>query len=345
MKNNHKGFLVQGVIAVVAVLLIAGIAYYAGNSKTDSPADQNATTTATSGTASKPAASGTFGVAGKPAVSTTNSTSTASWKTNSAAKSCYSVKYPATFAVYSTDTIANFNVNAFAQLPSKGVKIQVQSERDTRFNTQTEDGFESLITSLNANIKTNSQVENSSITQITKNKIGIFSYKNAVVSGPGGKSDIFYAPSKVPNGYYKVTVWGMENDSATVERILGTFSANACAGAIPAVSSKVHIDTVAPAGVTYGKILTIDGKGFSGHDTLVRIKGTNVNAILWSGVPTSDTRLEITIPVSMDACVEYTGASGKPCSSFQKLPWVTYTVNIENQNGTSNSVSFDLIKS
>ncbi len=51
------------------------------------------------------------------------------------------------------------------------------------------------------------------------------------------------------------------------------------------------------------------------------------------------------ITYTMDVCVEYTGASGKPCSSYQKLLWGTYFINIENQNGTSNSVKFDIYRS
>ncbi|MBP6858681.1 MAG: IPT/TIG domain-containing protein [Candidatus Pacebacteria bacterium] len=113
--------------------------------------------------------------------------------------------------------------------------------------------------------------------------------------------------------------------------------------AIPSVD--IRIDSITPAGTTWGQTITIKGKGFSGHDTLVRIKGDNVNAILWGGVPVSDSEIKITIPSSMDVCIEYTGASGKPCSSYQKLLWGTYYVNIEGQNGSSNPIRFDIYRS
>ena len=111
------------------------------------------------------------------------------------------------------------------------------------------------------------------------------------------------------------------------------------------IPQKVFIDSIIPSGASWGQTIKITGKGFSGHDTLVRIIGNTVNAILWGGLPLSDTEIQAVIPKSMDVCTEYMGGSGKPCPSYQKLLWGTYEIYIDGQNGRSNSMKFDIFRS
>lgn len=102
-------------------------------------------------------------------------------------------------------------------------------------------------------------------------------------------------------------------------------------GVVPA--STIFLSTISPTTVSVGGKLTLIGQGFSGHDTLVRISNGSVQGILWGGMPTSDTAVSVIIPNKV--CTIYTGASGAECPSYLVISPGIYTVDVANQNGTT----------
>lgn len=107
--------------------------------------------------------------------------------------------------------------------------------------------------------------------------------------------------------------------------------------------AEVVIDSITPTTFSVGDAITVKGKGFLGHDTLVWIYTANgkdtinkIKGVLWGGMPDSDTELIIKVP--MQICAEYTGASGEPCTEFITLGagGGTNEIYVENQNGKSN---------
>src|SRR3989344_4340516 len=86
-----------------------------------------------------------------------------------------------------------------------------------------------------------------------------------------------------------------------------------------------------------GTAIAINGSGFIGHDTLVWLDNGSQKGLLWSGMP-SDTLITAVLQASL--CQTYTGGSGLPCSSYFTVVPGTYRIYVQNQNGTSNSVSF-----
>ena len=95
----------------------------------------------------------------------------------------------------------------------------------------------------------------------------------------------------------------------------------------------INLSSVAPSPVSVGGNLLLTGSGFSGYDTIVWISNGSVKAVLWGGMPSSDT--SITAAVPSQACTQYIGASGLACPSYLILNPGVYAVDVSNQNGTT----------
>jgi hypothetical protein len=160
--------------------------------------------------------------------------------------------------------------------------------------------------------------EYSHVSDIVMAMISSFNF----VSTPAGENEADYSASAAANGGSGST---------------GTAGASGAAGssATPPSTTSIFISTVSPTTLSVGDKLTIIGQGFSGHDTLVQISNGSVQGVLWGGMPMSDTAISATIPAQV--CTVYVGASGATCPSYLILNPGTYTVDVSNQNGTTDT--------
>jgi hypothetical protein len=78
--------------------------------------------------------------------------------------------------------------------------------------------------------------------------------------------------------------------------------------------------------------LVLTGTGFSGSNTIVWISNGSVQGVLWSGSSSSDTSISATVPPQ--ACTQNI-ASGATCPSYLILNPGVYTVDVVDQNGTT----------
>ena len=101
----------------------------------------------------------------------------------------------------------------------------------------------------------------------------------------------------------------------------------------PTSGAGISITSVSQNPVAVGGTLTVNGQGFSGHDTIVWISNGSVNGVLWGGMPKSDNLISATVPAK--ACTIYTGASGASCPSYLIISPGIYTLSVANQNGTT----------
>jgi hypothetical protein len=139
------------------------------------------------------------------------------WKVFVNKEDSYSFKYPNKLTYFDTNLI-NYD--------SGGVKIQIQ-KRDI-----TENDFEKEISKINESIKSGklNTDEGTSQTEIKSINMGIFTYYNKVLSGPGGSFVVYYSPLKYQKKYLAVLVWGEENDYNTVKTILSSFTQSSAVG-------------------------------------------------------------------------------------------------------------------
>lgn len=108
----------------------------------------------------------------------------------------FSVKYPKSYhvSIYGNNLV-NYDENKYEKGNSNGVKIQFHKYK-TEYMTLSE-GMESY--------------EN-----------GIFKFKEEILSGPGGQFKVYSTLDDI-GIYYKVIVWGEDNDGGNVFDILSTF--------------------------------------------------------------------------------------------------------------------------
>ncbi len=112
-------------------------------------------------------------------------------------------------------------------------------------------------------------------------------------------------------------------------------SSSSQATSSPAALAPLFISTISPSTVSVGGRLSIIGHGFLGHDTLVEISNGSVTGILWGGMPTSDSVINLTVPSQV--CTVYQGGSGKSCPAYLFISPGVYTVDVSNQNGTTDT--------
>lgn len=117
--------------------------------------------------------------------------STSNWKTYSNSEIGYSISYPPTYHPAYGNDLFNFDENLYEKGNSAGVKIQVQK------------------TSGNINA--------------SKADVPTIKFSEKVTSGPGGTFDVYSVAGLNGTKYFQILVWGMENDSQNVSKILSTF--------------------------------------------------------------------------------------------------------------------------
>lgn len=142
----------------------------------------------------------------------------ADWKTYTNQADCYSIKYGIPYRIWPDDDLVNYDFNdpIYERGNPDGVKIQIQKD-------SIEDG-KNFALQMAEEVTSMEDIE----TSMQKVSLGNFQYSNKVLNGPGGAFDKFYAPAKDEKSYYRVLVWGMENDWVNVESILKTFSSVDC---------------------------------------------------------------------------------------------------------------------
>jgi hypothetical protein len=144
-----------------------------------------------------------------------------------------------------------------------------------------------------------------------------------------------------PDAYVNTDKTGANNDTvlAATSRDFSTFvhSFAFLASQVGSREDTVELKSVSPLSASVGKNVTLSGSLFSGHDTLVwmypEAEGSPGKFVLWGGMPSSDSSMDITIPAT--ACRQYTGASGLPCTSSATITAGHYFVYVQNQNGIS----------
>lgn len=120
----------------------------------------------------------------------TSAVPTLDWKTHTNWAGGYSISYPASYHVAFENDLFNFDENLYEKGYDGGVKIQIQKV--------------STVTDVTALAKV------TFFEKITRGPGGTFSIYN--VTGKDGKTN-----------YYKILVWGGENDKENVSKILGSF--------------------------------------------------------------------------------------------------------------------------
>jgi len=146
---------------------------------------------------------------------------TANWQTHENLKMGYSVSFPASYHVVRENNILNFNDELFERGNLDGVKIQIQQEEAMAYDLSNEIGEGQTISAINNYIKIGKGEDRQTpIVPISLNNI---KYKNQVLSGPGGAFEIYYAFSSKGQMFFKILVYGAQNDDDNVQKILSTF--------------------------------------------------------------------------------------------------------------------------
>ncbi len=209
MKNSQKGFVVPLLLAIIAVLVVGGGVYVYKN-KTDVAPLKNQVEQQTN---------------------TQISDSNLDFKNYANAKLGYSISYPSSYHISSENNILNYDEKDFKRGNTKGVKIQIQQATAFAFDVDVELGRQKFISSLNTFI--NNKATESEETQIEPFYLNAIKYKNRVVIGPGGSFDVYFAfpddsshvaiSGSNSGMYFRILVWGAENDKENVNKILSTF--------------------------------------------------------------------------------------------------------------------------
>ena len=155
------------------------------------------------------------------------------------------------------------------------------------------------------------------VTDIVNAMISSFAF----VSTPAGQDEATYTGGGA----------GVTGATSTISSSSSSTAASNAPGATP-----IFISTISPATLSVGGKLTVIGSGFLGHDTLVRISNGSVQGVLWGGMPSSDTSISMTIPGKV--CTIYTGGSGAACPAYLIISPGIYTVDVSNQNGTTDTL-------
>lgn len=142
------------------------------------------------------------------------------WDSHTNKELGFTISHPIAYHVF-YDNLVNYDETKYERGNSDGVKIQVQRRNQENFgyDLSTTDGIKNFTDKLNADRVKNDTIDNSSSTPIIPFLLGDFKFKNQVLSGPGGKFDIYYAFTS-NNTYHMVLVWGENNDKETVNKIL-----------------------------------------------------------------------------------------------------------------------------
>lgn len=161
-------------------------------------------------------------------------TDTTTWESYRHSTDCYTVRFPRPYRVWGEDNLVNYNAAdpRFERGNPAGVQIQIQ--KHTLGSTE---NLAAYIAQRNQSLPSQLQ------TAITPRTLGHFQYASTVLNGPGGRFDVFYAPTADRDGYYQALVWYRENDPQTVTDILAAFTPLTCAA--PAVKAASGIDPAA----------------------------------------------------------------------------------------------------
>lgn len=148
---------------------------------------------------------------------------TAGWQTYRNDNYRYSISYPPSYHVAYENDLFNFDEKKYEKGNPLGVKIQIQQDIGAA------DGFDLTDIGQQSEFiaRLNSDIENSGEaameTLIMPFTLGEIRYRNQVTSGPGGIFDVYYAFAANSTKYYRIFVWGAENDREGVKNILSTF--------------------------------------------------------------------------------------------------------------------------
>ncbi|MDP3962248.1 MAG: hypothetical protein Q8Q03_00035 [bacterium] len=113
------------------------------------------------------------------------------WKVFVNSKNGYSISYPPTYHTAFGDDLFNFDENLYERGNDDGVKIQIQKTSGT--------------------------------VSASKADVPVVKYSERVPEGPGGTFDIYSVTGSNGTKYFQILVWGGENDSQNVAKILSTF--------------------------------------------------------------------------------------------------------------------------
>ena len=147
---------------------------------------------------------------------------TSDWKTYEDEDMGYSVAYPESYHVAYKHNLVNYNENSpeYVKGNPNGVKIQFYRGNafglDLTKSYQREELFKSYYGSDASIARLPTKVEGIA-------PVGEFTYRNSILSGPGGAFDVYYAFAKDGKSYYTATVWYINNDAKTVMNILSSF--------------------------------------------------------------------------------------------------------------------------
>lgn len=120
------------------------------------------------------------------------------WETYKNEKKGYSISYPDSYHVAFENDLFNFDENKYERGNSNGVKIQVQLDFDK--------------SSLNFKDPSMKPVSLGNIKYVSKGELG-----------PGGEFDVYFALSENSKSFYRILVWGKENDPINIPKVLSTF--------------------------------------------------------------------------------------------------------------------------
>ena len=342
MKNAitfNKGSALPIILAIIGIILLGGAYYYSKTMKGDVASITNtqvATTTIESRV--------------QPAVSNSQSSDlmiASDWNTYIDTRIGYSLKHPVTYKV------SDNNVSINSLNIGDATLAQVYNPADNggkEFNPSLAIGIIKQPYDVTGKIFTNiKEFAQYWMRDTSYNKdllfveVNVGGYQGVEVSGNVNSEIGGWTPFKLRYFLRGTDVYSISYyppNYKYFEDILKTFTLTD-----PAVRLDSVLNSYNQPGGTWGQTITLKGKGFSGHDTIVRIRGNGVNAVLWGGMSTSDTSIQFVVPISKDVCPEYTGASGLPCSAYQKLLSGSYEITVENQNGTSAPVKFEIFRS
>lgn len=270
---------------------------------------------------------------------------TTNWKTHINTKVGYSIFYPSSYHVAFENDLFNFDEAKYEKGNPKGVKIQIQQDSQTAgLDLSNVAGQEQLIALRNADIS--GHLGDGLQTRITPLSLGNVKYANKVTGGPGGAFDIYYAFAKDGKSYYRILVWGAENDSQNLKNILSSFTTPD--------PVKPLITSISPASGAVGTVVEIRGSnlaGFEGDLIAVFKRSDGKTVELDSTAPYSSGRAGDSVnttlikvraePPCQKGQTVYGAYSGKPssCDYFEFTPGV-YNVYVNPWGKKSNEVQF-----
>ncbi len=243
------------------------------------------------------------------------------WKTYINSQAGYRISYPPSYHVAFENNLLNFDENAFEKGNPKGVKIQIQ--------------------------KTNSlPVSADLIAKIPR-------YSDKVASGPGGQFDMYNISASDGKTYYRIFVWGIENDNQNVSKILNSFMfvpMRAVQASLLPDSNLPMISSMTPQLGPVGTEVVIQGKNFAGFEGELRLifersdgaKTTFSDQAVFGGSAGTQIKIKVQPPCEKGQTI-YEEYSGKPslCDYVEFTPGV-YKVYAMSWGKQSNVVTFKI---